>query len=129
MTAFVNATARSSPAARTSSTRLVRGRVRRDRVEVAELVRAEAQSGTHRRVELPHGPAAERLDRVVERTDALHRPVGDLHCEGPVALVEALRQRTERAVRVGVLLEDPPDDLVCDAAGAACSQRLLPEPA
>ena len=43
---------------------------------------------------------------MVERTHALHRPVGELHCEGPVALVEALREGAERAVGVGVLLED-----------------------
>jgi hypothetical protein len=55
---------------------------------------------------------------VVERTNALHRAVGKLHRKGAVTLVEALRKSAKRAVRVRILLEDAPDDLVCDAAGA-----------
>jgi hypothetical protein len=41
-----------------------------------------------------------------------------LHSERAVAWVEAFGKRTEGSVRVRILLEDAPDDLVCDAAGA-----------
>ena len=78
MTAFVKATARSSPARAHELHRLVHRRVRRDAVHEGELVGAEPERGAHRRVELAHRPPAERLDRVVERPDALHRPVGEL---------------------------------------------------
>ena len=64
------------------------GRVRRHRVHEAELVGAEPQRGAHGRVELAHGPPAERLDRVVERAHALHRAVRELHRERAVARVE-----------------------------------------
>ena len=104
MTAFVNGTARSSRARRTSSTDSFDRRVRR-RVGVAELVRAEPQRRAHRRIELPHRPPAERLDRVVERPHALHGAVREPLRERPLALVEALGGAAERAVGVRVLLE------------------------
>ena len=91
--------------------RLVHGRVRRD-LEVAELVRAEAKRGEHRRVELAHRSAAERLDRVIERPDALHRSVRDPLRKRAVALVELLARAAERAVRVCVVLEDAAHDVV-----------------
>ena len=81
-------------------------------VEPAELIAVDAQRREHRRIELPHRPPAELLDPVVDRPHALHRAVGDPLREPPVALVEAGRGRRERAVGVGVLLEDAADDLV-----------------
>ena len=89
---------------------LVHGRVRRDAVHEGELVGAQAERRAHGRVELAHRPAAERLDRVVERADALHRPVGELLREGAVARVEPLRRAAEGPVGVRTLLEDPLDD-------------------
>ena len=88
MTAFVNGTARSSPAARTSSTDSLTAACGGTPSHEAELVGAEAQRREHRRVELARGPASERLDRVVERAHALHRAVGELHRERAVAVVE-----------------------------------------
>ncbi len=67
---------------------LVHGRVRGDGVEVGKLVRADPQRGQHRRIELAHRPAAQRVDAVVEHPDALHRAVGDALGERAVALVE-----------------------------------------
>ena len=67
MTAFVNGTARSSPAARTSST-ASSVTACAGLVGPGELVRAEPQRGDHRRVELPHRPLAELLDAVVDRS-------------------------------------------------------------
>ncbi len=78
------------PGATDELDRLVDGGVGRDAVHVGELVGADAKRRAHRRVELAHRPPAQRLDRVVERADALHGPVGDLHGERPVARVEAL---------------------------------------
>jgi hypothetical protein len=90
---------------------LVRRRVRRHRLDVAELVApSRSAARTAGRASARAGGRASRSR--VERTDALHRPVGELHGEGAVALVEASRPGAERAVRVGVLLEDTADDLV-----------------
>ena len=111
MTAFVNGTARSSRAARTSST--VSSTTACSAWSVnAELVGAEAQRRAHRRVELAHRPLAELLDAEVERPRALHRSVREPLRERTVARVEACDGRRERAIRVRVLLEDAPHDLV-----------------
>ena len=92
--------------------RLVHRRVPRDAVEVGELVRADAERGAHRRVELRDRPPRQGLDAVVERADALHRPVGDLRGQRAVAGVEALGGGGQGAVGIRVLLEDAADDLV-----------------
>ena len=73
--------------------RLVHRRVARDAVEEAELVRAEPERGEHGRVELPHRPLAERLDRVVERAGALDGAERELPRERPVAVVEPRSRR------------------------------------
>ncbi len=92
ITAFANGTARSRPARRTSSTDSLTAACRRHRVEVAELVGAEPKRRPDGRVELAHGPAADRLERVVERADALHGAVREPLGERAVARVE-LRPR------------------------------------
>ena len=92
--------------------RLVRGRACRDAVEVGELVGAEPKRRPDGRVELAHRPPAQRLDRVVERPDALHSAVGDPLRERAVAAVEPRDGAGEHAVGVGVLLEDAAHDLV-----------------
>ena len=107
MTAFVNVTARSSPAAADELDRLVHGRVDGD-LRVGELVRAEPQRRPHRRVELGDRAAAELLDPVVERADALDRPVGEPLRERPLARVDALDRAAKGTVGVGVVLEDAP---------------------
>ena len=96
---------------------LVDRRVARHPVEERELVRAEPEGGTHRRVELADGAAADGLDRVVERPAALDGAVGEAAGERPVAPVEPLGGRAERPVRIGAVLEDPADDRERRAAG------------
>ena len=91
---------------------LVHDRVRRHAVQVGELVGAEPERRPDRRVELADGPAAERVDPVVERADALDRSVGDPLGERAVARVELLRRARERTVGVRIVFEDAEDDLV-----------------
>ena len=102
--------------------RFVDSRMRRG-IGVTELVRAKPQRGPHRRVELPHRPPPEGLDRVVERPDSLDGAVREPLREGPLALVEPLRSASERAVGVGVLLEDPHQHLVRRTTGRADHER------
>ena len=52
---------------------------------------------------------------MVDRAHPLHRPVGDPLRERAVARVELAGRRRERAVGVGVVLEDAPHDLERDA--------------
>jgi len=99
--------------------RLVHRRVPRDAAQVGDLVRADAQRGTDRWVELRDRSPRERFDAVVERADTLHGPVGDLRRQGAVARVEALRCGSEGTVGVRVVLEDAPHDLV---RGTACGR-------
>ena len=103
--------------------RLVHGRVARNAVEIAELVRAEPQRRPDGRVELPHRPLAERLDRVVERAHPLNRAEREPPGERAVALVESLRGRAERPVGVGVVLEDPAQHLVGRLPGRRDAHR------
>ena len=83
--------------------------MRRD-VQVAELVRAEPERGEHGRIELAHGPLAEHVDRVIERSHSLHRSVRKPLSERALAVVEALGRAAERAIRIRVVLEDPAHD-------------------
>ncbi len=92
--------------------RLVHRRVARYRIEVAKLVGAEPQRRPHRCIELRDGSPADRLERVVERADALHGAEGDSLRERAVPSVEALGRAAEHAVGVGLLLEDAAHDLV-----------------
>ena len=80
---------------------LVDGCVPRYAVEVGQLVRAEAERGAHRRVELADRPPPERLDRVVEGPGALDRPVGEAPRERAIPLVEPGRLGAQRAIGVG----------------------------
>ncbi len=95
---------------------LAHRRIGGDRIQVGELVGADPESGAHRRVELAHRAAADLLERVVERADALDGAVGDPLGQRAVALVEAGGGGCESAVGVGVLLEDAEDDVVGDTA-------------
>ena len=70
--------------------RLVHGGITRDTAEVAELVRAEPECRQHGRIELSHRALPERLDRMIERPQPLHRAECELARERPVAIVEAL---------------------------------------
>ena len=110
MTAFANLTARSSPRRADELDRLVHGRVHGD-LRVGELVGAEPQCRLHRMVEPLDRPAAELLDPVIERADALDRPVGEPLGQRPVARVDALGRAAKGAVGVGVVLEHAPDRL------------------
>ena len=94
---------------------LVDGCVARHAVEVGQLVRAEPERGAHGRVELADRPPPERLDRVVERPGALDRAVGEAPRERAVALVEPAGLGAQRAIGVGAVLEDAPDDREGDA--------------
>ena len=95
----------------------------RSGVRVTELVRAEAERRPHRRVELPHRPPPERLDRVVERPHALHGSVGQSLGERALPLVQALGGAAESAVRVRVLLEHAQEHLVGRLARGADHER------
>ncbi len=91
--------------------RLVHRRVARHPFDVAELVGGEPECRPHRRIE-PRDPApSEGLDRVVERTHALHGAERETLRERAIPLVEACGGRAERTVRVCVVLEDAADDL------------------
>ena len=77
---------------------LVDRRVARDAVDESELVRAETERGSNRRVEAVDAPSAELLDRVVERSCALHRAVGQPLRERAITVVEAAgRRRSARS--------------------------------
>src|SRR5205085_4741787 len=73
------------PRAANELDRLVHRRVRSDPLRISELVRAEAERGSHRRIELAHRTTPELLDRVVERAHALHGSVRDPLREPTVA--------------------------------------------
>src|SRR5262245_62094652 len=77
-----------------------------------QLVRTEPERRLHRRVELANGALAELLDAEVESANPLHRAVGETLRQRPVACVQTRHRRLERAVGVGILLEDAPDDVV-----------------
>ncbi len=91
--------------------------------QVGDLVGADAESGAHRRIELPHRPTAEGLDTVVEGAHPLHRAVGDPLGQRPVAPVQALDGAGQGTVGVGALLEHAQDDLVGGAAGGRDAHR------
>ncbi len=110
-TAFVNATARSSPDSTDELHGLVHGRVSRNSLHVAELVRAKPQRCPDRRIEPGDAPPSECLDRVVERADTLHGTEGKALRERAIPVVETRRRRAKGAVGVRVVLEDPPQDL------------------
>jgi len=82
----------------------------RGRLAPRELVPGEPERGEHGRVELRDRPPAELADPVVDRANALHRPVREALGEGAVARVEPRRRRGERAVGVRAVLEHAPDD-------------------
>ena len=109
------------PGAADELDRLVHGRVARHPVEIAELVGAKAQRCANGRIELAHGPLAQRLDRVIERSHPLDRAVREPPRERRVALVEPRRGRAERPIGIRVVLEDATQHLVgglarrCDA--------------
>ena len=95
---------------------LADGGVRGDAVEEDELVEPEPQRRERLGIELVRR-ARELLDVMVERELALHRAVGELHRQRPLARVEAARLAVQGAVGVGALLEDAPDDRVGDPPG------------
>ena len=116
MTAFVNATARSSPASRTSSTvslTMACGAAASRKPSWYAPVRSAARTGGS---SLCTGRRPERVDAVVERPHALHGPVRDPLRERSLPVVEPFDGRAQRAVCVRVLLEDTPDDPVRGAA-------------
>jgi hypothetical protein len=89
----------------------------RRRVGVAELVRTEPQRGTDGWVELARRPSTERVDRVIERADALHGPVCEPLCERTISFVEVLSGRAKRTVGIGIVLEHAQQHLVGNASG------------
>ena len=92
--------------------RLVHGGVARDAVDEAELVRAQPQRRSDRRVEPVHLSPSERLDRVIERPHPLHGAVGEALRERAVPLVQPGRGGAERVIGVRVVFEDAQEDLV-----------------
>ena len=108
----MNETARSSPAPRTSSTDSLTAAciATSEKASWYAPNRSAARTGGS---SLTHGAPPERLDPVVERADALDRPVGEPLGERPLAGVEAGRGGRKRPVGVGVLLEDALHGLEC----------------
>jgi hypothetical protein len=95
-----------------------------DSLRVRELVGAEAERCTNRRVELAHGPPAERVDRVIERANALDGAVGKPLGERALARLEARGCGAKDTIRVRVVLEDAQDDVVRSSPGCQRSPRL-----
>ena len=115
MTAFVNGTARSRRAARTSSTASSTTACSAWSVNASWYAprRSDARTGGS---SLRTGRLPELLDPEVERAHALHRAVGEPLRERAVAVVEPFDGARERAVGVGLLLEDAQNDVERGAA-------------
>ena len=103
--------------------RLVHRRVARDPVDERELIRAEAKRRPDGSIESRDPSSAERLDRVVERADALDRAVREPLGERAVAFVQPGDRRPESAVRVRVVLEDAQQDVESRGACRAYGRR------
>ena len=98
---------------------LVDRRVAGDAVDEAELVGAQSQRCPDGRIEAAYRPAAEGLDRVVERSHALDGTERQPLRERAIALVEGCRRRSERTIRVRLVLEHPQEDVERRDAGGA----------
>ena len=106
---------------------LVHSRPRRHGVHERELVGPEPKPSPDGDVEAGHGPPADLLERVVERADALDRPVGEALCERPVARVELGGLRRERPVGVGAFVEDADERPVARPGGRGRSPQTTLE--
>ena len=95
---------------------LVHRRVARDAVQERELIRPESQCSPNGRIEPPNGPAAESLDQVVESARPLDGAKGKPLGQRLVARVETDGGRPQRAIRIGLVLEDAPQDVERDPA-------------
>ena len=89
---------------------LVHCRVPGDALDEAELVGAESQRRSHRRVEPVDSPAPEPLDRVVERARALHGAVREPLRERSVTVVETGHGGAQCSIRVRAFLEHANED-------------------
>ena len=74
------------------------------------------QSRANRWIELADRALAERADRMIECAHALHSSIGEPLCERALPLVEVARGGAKDPVGVRVLLEDPQQHLVRNAA-------------
>ncbi len=99
--------------------RFVDRRVAGDAVDEPELVGAQSERCPDGRIEAAHGPAAERLDRVVERSHALDRAERQPLRERAIALVEGCRRRSKSTIRVRLVLEHAQEDVERRDAGRA----------
>ena len=99
--------------------RLADRRVRGHAVQERELEHAEPQGGEHGGLEPLDRPPGQLFDHVVERRAALDDSVDEPRGQRAVARFEAPAAglAVQRAVRVGSLLEDPPNDRI--RAGAS----------
>ncbi len=102
---------------------LVDCRVPGDALDEAELVGAESQRSSHRRVEPVHSPAPEPLDRVVERACALHGAVCETLRERTVTVVETGHGGAQCSIRVCAFLEHANEDGVRRRARRAYGRR------
>ena len=91
--------------------RLVHRGVARDAFDEPELVRAETKGSSYGRVETVDAPSAERLDRVVERADALDGAEGESLRERSITLVELGSGGTKCAICVRAVLEHAHEDV------------------
>src|SRR6185503_20373024 len=102
---------------------LVHRRVARDPIDEGELIGAEAKRRAHGSIESRYTSSAERLDRVVERPDALDSTVREPLGKRAVAFVQPGARRPESAVRVRVVFEDPEQDVESRGARRAYGRR------
>ena len=100
--------------------------MRGNRLELCELVGADAERRTDGRIELAHRSASELVDPVVECPDTLDRPVRNSLGKRSVTWLEPRSGGTEGTVRVGVVLEHATHSLECGASrrrDAHCKPR------
>jgi hypothetical protein len=77
-----------------------------------QLIGAEAKCGTHRRIELAHGPPSDLVDRVVEDAHALHGSVREPLRERAFTRIQTSGGAAQHTVCVGVVLENAQDDFI-----------------
>ena len=111
------------PGAANQLDRLVDGCIACDPVHERQLVRAETQRRSDRGIETGNPAAAQQLDGVVERANALHRSVSEALGEAAITLVETACRCTEGAIGVRVVLEDAQQHGKRGRAGRAYGRR------
>ena len=101
--------------------RFVDGRVPGYAVEIRELKGTESKCRPDGRVEPMDGTSTDRPDCRIEGSHALHGAVGELARQSAITVVERRGRRSEGTIGVGLVLEDPADDV--ERRGSSGSDR------